>query len=282
MSIEVDLHLHTVESDGRLTPEELVSLVASAGIRVMAVTDHDTTFAIERAQEAARHFPGLTVIPGVELSCDVLQGEVHLLVYYLDYHDQEFQKTLAGLRDGRIGRAKKMVEKLAALGVPVPWERVLELADGGSVGRPHIAQAMMEAGYISTPQEAFAKYIGRTGPAYAEREKLTPVEAVKLARQVQGQPVLAHPAEIEDLERLLDEMKAAGLVGIEVYYASYDESTTARLAALARRFELVPCGGSDYHGLGYVGEVKPGLVGPPKESAERLAALAKAESRTAR
>ena len=274
MSIEVDFHLHTTESDGRLTPEELVELVASSGVRIMAVTDHDSTFAIERAQTAASRYPNLVVIPGLEISADVPRGEVHLLVYYPEYHEEAFQQTLEKLRQGRVGRSRKMVEKLAAMGMPIPWERVLELANGGSIGRPHLAQAMMERGYISTLQEAFQKYIGRTGPAYVEREKLTPVDAIRLSRKVHGLPVLAHPADIEGLEDLLKELKPEGLVGMEVYYHGYDTTTFERLASLAQKFDLIPCGGSDYHGLGYSGEAMPGSVGPPWESADRLTALA--------
>lgn len=270
----VDLHLHTTCSDGRLTPAQLVELMAKRGLQVVAVTDHDSTEGLAQALEAGKRFPHLSIIPGVELSTDIPGTEIHVLGYFIRYSDEGFQQTLSEFRDGRVGRAQEMVSKLAALGVPVEWKRVLELADGGSVGRPHIAQAMVEKGYITYPQEAFVHYIGRNGPAYAERRKVTPTEAVSLIRKVGGLPVLAHPREVDNVESLLPELKAAGLVGMEVYYGTYTPSQVETLAALAAREGLVPCGGSDYHALGTPGEAEPGTVGPPLEIAQRLYALA--------
>ena len=156
---EVDLHLHTTCSDGRLTPRELIELLASRGLKIVAITDHDTTEGIEPALEAARAFPRLTVIPGIELSTDIPGDEIHLLGYFIDYKDQEFQETLSRFREGREGRAREMVEKLNAMGVHVTWDRVEEIANGASIGRPHIAQAMVEKGYVSQPQDAFVNYI---------------------------------------------------------------------------------------------------------------------------
>jgi hypothetical protein len=269
----VDLHLHTTCSDGRLTPAQLVELLAGRGLQVVAITDHDSTEGLAPALEAAKRFPHLSIIPGIELSTDIPGNEVHVLGYFIRYSDAGFQETLREFRDGRVDRAREMVSKLAALGVSVEWERVLELANGGSVGRPHVAQAMVEKGYITYPQEAFTQYIGRNGPAYAERSKLTPAEAVSLIRSVGGLPVLAHPREVDNVESLLPELKAAGLVGMEVYYGTYTPSEVQALAALAAREALIPCGGSDYHALGTPGEAQPGTVGPPLESAERLYTL---------
>jgi len=161
-----DLHLHTTASDGRLTPTELVQRAAKAGLKVIAITDHDTVDGIPEALAAAKAFPSLTVIPGVELSTDVTGGEVHVLGYFIDYHSQLLREKLALMRDSRETRARKMVEKLGKMGMPLRWERVLELAGEGSIGRPHIAQAMLEAGYIASMKEAFLLYISRTGPAY--------------------------------------------------------------------------------------------------------------------
>ena len=276
---EVDLHLHTTESDGRLTPAELIALVAQRGLKVAAVTDHDITDGIEPAWDAARAYPQLTVIPGIELSTDIPGNEIHILGYYIDYKDQDFQVMLERFRDSRVGRAREMVQRLGALGLPVEWERVKEIAGQGSIGRPHIAQAMVEKGYISLPHEAFDTYIGRNGPAYAEREKQTPEEAVQLVVRVGGIPVLAHPAQIEGLDQTLESLKAAGLQGMEVHYAEYDESTIARLAEVAQRHNLLPCGGSDYHALGTPGEHLPGELGPPMEVADRLRVLALARTR---
>ena len=275
---QVDLHLHTTFSDGRLTPRQLVELVGQRDLKVIAVSDHDSTEGLPQALEAARNFPDLTIIPGVELSTDIPGNEIHVLGYFIRYSDPAFQQTLREFRMGRVERAREMVSKLDGLGVHVEWERVLELADGGSVGRPHIAQAMVEKGYITFPQEAFEKYIGRNGPAYAERPKLTPADAVRLIKGVGGLPVLAHPREVGDLESVLPEMEEAGLVGMEVYYGTYTPSEVKSLAAIAARDGLVPCGGSDYHALGTPGEVEPGRVGPALEIAEKLFALAGAKA----
>lgn len=276
---EVDLHLHTTESDGRLTPAEMVALVAHRGLRVVAITDHDITDGLEPAWEAARAYPQLTLIPGVELSTDIPGSEVHILGYYIDHADPGFRSMLERFRESRVGRAQEMVRRLMALGLPVEWQRVEEIAGHGTIGRPHIAQAMVERGYVSLLQEAFEKYIGRNGPAYAEREKLTPVEAVQLIVQVGGVAVLAHPAQIEDLDRMLESLEAAGLEGMEVYYAEYDARTIGRLAEVAQRHNLLPTGGSDYHAFGTVREPLPGEAGPPMEVVERLRNLAAARAR---
>jgi predicted metal-dependent phosphoesterase TrpH len=270
---KVDLHLHTTCSDGRLTPTQMVELVSERGLQVVAITDHDTTEGLAMVFEVAKRFPQLSIIPGIELSTDIPGNEIHVLGYFIRYSDAGFQQTLREFRDGRVGRAREMVDKLAALGLPVDWDRVLELALG-AVGRPHIAQAMVEKGYITYPQEAFTKYLGRNGLAYAEREKLTPEQAVRLITGVAGIPVLAHPREVDNVEPLLPELKAAGLVGIEVHYGTYSPSEVKKFAAMANRHGLIPCGGSDYHALGTPGEVEPGSVGPPLETAERLYALA--------
>jgi predicted metal-dependent phosphoesterase TrpH len=176
--VRVDLHLHTTASDGQLSPAEIVHLAAELGLSIIAITDHDSVEGVEPALAAADDFPGLLVIPGVELSTDIPGGEVHILGYFIDHRDQGLKRSLESLRNSRRERARKIVAKLAQLNIDVDWQRVLELAAGASVGRPHIAQAMMERGYISSLREAFSKYIGRNGPAYVEREKLTPPQAV--------------------------------------------------------------------------------------------------------
>jgi|SRR3990172_1571815 len=269
-----DLHLHTTASDGRLTPTELVQRAAKAGLKVIAITDHDTVDGIPEALAAAKAFPSLTVIPGVELSTDVTGGEVHVLGYFIDYHSQLLREKLALMRDSRETRARKMVEKLGKMGMPLRWERVLELAGEGSIGRPHIAQAMLEAGYIASMKEAFLLYISRTGPAYVEREKLTPAEAADLVVKVGGLPVLAHPMDISSLEGMLAELKPAGLVGMEVYYADYGPETVEQLLGIAERWGLIPCGGSDFHGIEGGAGAEIGSILVPLESAKRLMALA--------
>ncbi len=270
---EVDLHLHTTYSDGRLTPTQLVELVAARGVRVAAVTDHDSTEGVAEAIEAAARFPQLTVIPGVELSTDIPGNEIHMLGYFFRYEDADFQQTLRSFRDGRVDRAREMVDKLAALGLPVDWERVCELAQG-AVGRPHIAQAMVEMGYITHPQEAFTHYLGRNGLAYAEREKMTPVEAVQYILGAGGVAALAHPHVVDNVESLLPELVEAGMVGMEVHYGEYTPAQVAAFGAMAERHGLLSCGGSDYHAFGTPGEAMPGDAGPPLAIVDRLRARA--------
>lgn len=279
MKILVDLHLHTTLSDGRLTPTQLVDLCAKRGLQVIAITDHDSTEGLKEAMQAVKTYPQMRLIPGIELSTDIPGNEVHLLGYFIDYHNADFQRTLQRFREGRQDRGREMVEKLAKMGIHVLWERVKELSAGGAIGRPHIAQAMLEKGYISQPQEAFTLYIGRNGPAYVEREKHTPIEAVKMVLKVGGLPVLAHPMEVDDREKILPELKEAGLVGMDVFYGYYTPDQVKYLQDLARKWNLVPCGGSDYHALGTPGEPEPGQVGPPMESAEALFEMAARKSR---
>ena len=270
---EVDLHLHTTRSDGGLTPTQLVELLAKNGVKIAAITDHDSTNGLDEAFAAAEAHPELTIIAGTEISADVKDGEVHVLTYFVDKDDPDFQGTLERFREGRLARGEGMVSKLAGLGMPLAWERVLELAGDASVGRPHVAQALLEKGYVQSRQEAFTKYIGRDGPAYVEREKLTPEEAVEMAVKNGALPVLAHPTWVNNVEEWLPKLKEAGLVGMEVFYGKYTPDEVTTLLNLTERFDLVPCGGSDYHATGADGEALPGQVGPPMSSFERLRAL---------
>ena len=277
--VEVDLHLHTTFSDGTLTPTELVDLCARRGLKVISISDHDSTEGMEEALEAASRYPGMTVIPGVELSTDVPGSEIHVLGYFVDHRDPQLQQVLEGFREGRVDRGRRMVQKLNDLGLDISWERVLELSDGGAVGRPHMAQALVEAGYIQYPREAFERYIGRDGPAYVGRPRLTPTDAVRLLLENGALPVMAHPTfhksepgitETEGLRRTLGELKEAGLVGMEVHYGSYTDEEVARLSMLAEEFDLIACGGSDYHASGNPDEPEPGTVGPPMATVEAL------------
>ena len=217
MGALVDLHLHTTASDGRLSPTELIRLVASQGLEQVSISDHDTTEGLAEAYRAAEEFPGLRIIPGIELSTDVPGDEIHMLGYFIHYEDQQFQEVLRSFRVGRLERGRLIVEKLATLGVYVKWGRVLEIAGDGAVGRPHIALAMVEKGYCKEPREAFPQYLGRNGLAYVERKKMTPAEAVQMLSSVGGAPVLAHPAYLSDMELRIAELKPVGLVGMEDY-----------------------------------------------------------------
>ncbi|MFA5055524.1 MAG: PHP domain-containing protein [Dehalococcoidia bacterium] len=273
MSKRVDLHLHTTYSDGRLTPGELIQIAAEQGIGVIAITDHDTINGIEPALAAAECFPYVTVIPGVEINTDVDQGEVHILGYFLDYKNKPLLKTLESLRNSRKVRAQKMLDKLDGLGIHIEWERILEMADGGSVGRPHIAQALFEGQHVDTLQDAFERYIGRKGPAYAERDRLSPREAVELIAKASGMPVIAHPASIKDLEEMIVDLKQSGLVGIEAYYDNYDKNTVERLSGLAAKYDLIATGGSDFHGFEDDHETPLGEARVPYECFQHLMEL---------
>jgi predicted metal-dependent phosphoesterase TrpH len=271
---QVDLHIHSSTSDGRLSPEEVVRESARRGLAVIALTDHDAVSGLAPALAAAKAFPGLRVVPGVELSTDAAQGEVHILGYFIDYNDGELVARLERMRNSRLERAQAMIAKLRDLGVNIDWSRVQEIAGKGSVGRPHLAQAMLEKGYIASFKEAFTSYIGRGGPAYVERRKLTPAAAVELVLRARGLPVLAHPLTVSDPEALVIKLKAVGLVGIEAYYKDYGADEVGKLLVLAERYNLVATGGSDYHGLDAEIEIMIGGVPVPLSAAEHLIALA--------
>ena len=271
MISRVDLHLHTTASDGQFSPSELVAMALERNLIAIAITDHDTTAGIDEALEAARG-TGLEVIPGVEISCDVPHEEVHLLGYYFDHRHPALRGKLRAMRDARLQRAKGMLARLAALGFPLPWEVVAELAGDGSVGRPHIARAMVRMGYVASTDEAFVLYIGRNGPAYVERYKISPLDAVSLIKAARGLPVLAHPLKVT---HFLPDLVERGLAGLEVYYNGYSDEDIRGLADLARKFDLIPTGGSDFHGPGVVDTVEMGGVWVPVESVERLRSLAK-------
>lgn len=271
--MKVDLHIHTTASDGRLTSEEVVRVAAKKGLSVIAITDHDSVDGIAAALAAAESFPPLRVIPGVEINTDIPNGEVHILGYFIDYKNEGLKRALETLRHSREIRARKMIAKLGELGIEVEWQRVQELAGGGSVGRPHIARAMFEQGYVPSLQKAFTKYIGRQGPAYAKRERLSPEEAVKLVVKAGGLPVMAHPANIDGFEEVLIQLRDVGLVGLEAYYNGYGRKTIQRLVELANKYGLLTSGGSDFHGLAD-DETPIGGIDVPLDCARRLIALA--------
>jgi hypothetical protein len=270
----VDLHVHSTASDGKLIPEAIVRKAAELGLRVISLTDHDSIAGIVPALKAVKAFPGLTFIPGVEISTDLADGEAHILGYFIDYTDPALEKSLEKFRDSRFGRGRGMVEKLAALGIDIDWSRVQEIAGDGAIGRPHIARAMLEKGYITTFEEAFDKYIGHGGPAYVEREKMTPEEAVALIVRSKGLPVLAHPFTVKDPEAMVRQLKPAGLVGIEAYYKDNTAAETEATLKLAKKYGLIPTGGTDYHGIGDSSEVRLGGVEVPMAAAQRLIAAA--------
>jgi len=275
MVSRVDLHLHTTVSDGALRPEELVRAASIAGIQVMAVTDHDSVDGIRDAERAASDL-SIQVIPGIEVSASLDGDDVHVLGYFLDQGDRVLREALSRLQEGRVAQARSMVERLAELGWPLDWDRVMAIAQGGSIGRPHIARALIERGYVGSVNEAFSRFLRRGGPGYVEGQKLLPQEAVSLIKGAGGVPSLAHPIIVGandyrlDLDRLLPVMVEAGLDGIEAYYKGYTPEVTGFLFGLASRYRLVPTGGSDFHGGGVVADAELGAVEVPWETVERL------------
>jgi len=272
MVSRVDLHLHSTASDGVLSPAEVVRKAGYLKLKYMALTDHDTVDGIAEALAEAEKFPGLTVIPGVEMSTDVAAGDVHILGYFIDWQDPELRRRLTIMRASREDRGQAIVERLAELGMPLDWERVKEVAGDAVIGRPHIAQAMLEKGYIGYIGEAFDKYISRGGPGYVERIKLAPAEAVALIKSAGGVPVMAHPLTLPDYEKLIEELVPAGLAGIEVFYSSFKDWEIERLKRLAERLSLVATGGTDYHGLDPATEMMIGGQPVPIAAVEGLLA----------
>lgn len=249
MSGKIDLHLHSTASDGVYSPAEVVRMAAERGLEYIALTDHDSVAGIAEALAEAEKYPCLTVIPGVEISTDIAAGDVHILGYFVDWRNTGFVQKLSGMRDSREERGQAIIVKLAELGMPLEWSRVKEIAGDAVIGRPHITQAMLEKGYISSFAEAFDKYIGRNGPAYAERIKLNPAEAVTLIQSAGGLAVMAHPFTLPEAEPLIHSLVPVGLAGIETYYASYGDYEIEKLRRLAQNLDLVATGGTDFHGL---------------------------------
>ena len=265
----VDLHIHSTASDGKLSPSEIVRKSAANGMKVIAICDHDTVDGISEALAAASSVPGIRVIPGIEISTDVPQGEIHILGYFINYNDKDFLAALSGMQNSRVNRARKMVTKLEGLGVKIDWSRVLEIAGESTIGRPHIAQALIEKGYIKDFREAFEKYIGHGGPAYVERDKMTPAQAVSLIVGSGGLPVFAHPVTFIGYESMTLELLPFGLAGMEVFYKNSPPEEVARTRGIAQKLGLIPTGGSDFHGI-EAGEVGIGDVDVPLSSAEKL------------
>jgi hypothetical protein len=243
----VDLHTHTTASDGTFTPRELVREGAQRGLRVLAVTDHDSTEGLADALDEASNHPPLQIVPGIEINCDVEGAEIHILGYCLDYEEAWFQEFCTRQREERRARVHRITDRLAALGLPVDPEEVLALVREGSAGRPHVAQAMVRRGYVKSVRDAFDKYLAAGKPAHVARKKLVPADAVRLIRRAHGVPVFAHPG-LAQRDEMIPELIAAGLMGIECYYGEHSAGQTASYVQMCRDHGLVATGGSDFHG----------------------------------
>jgi len=267
-----DLHIHTTASDGASTPEEVVRMAARVKLRAIAITDHDTMEGIAAARQEA-DLRQLEIIEGVELSTEHEGSEVHVLAYCIDLANADFKEHLNLFRNARLLRAEKMVDKLRKMGIMIDFASVLELAGPGSVGRPHIAQAMLAAGVINSIAEAFEYYIGVGKPAYEPRFKYNPVAMVKLIRELGGVPVLAHPG-ISCNETMVLTLIKEGLQGLEVYHPQHTRDMIKYYLDLCRKFNLLATGGSDFHGVGATGHGKLGEAVAPYEAVVELRNLA--------
>jgi predicted metal-dependent phosphoesterase TrpH len=244
-----DLHTHSLRSDGVLEPAALVRVAAERGVETIALSDHDTLAGVEEAIAAGERI-GVRVIPAIELNTESRWGDVHVLGYFLDLSDRALEERLRWLRDNRGRRIELMVANLNRLGHPISLDRVMEIAQGGALGRPHVAQALAEAGHVRSYDEAFDTLISKDSPAYVERVGLTPSEAVRLVVAHGGTASLAHPGTVNGLRELLPALVSDGLRGMEVYHPEHSAAWTAELRAMADAFELITTGGSDFHGRG--------------------------------
>ena len=245
----IDLHAHTTASDGTFTAAELVREAVQRGLRVLAITDHDSTEAVGPALAAAREHPPLEIVPGIEINTEVKGAEVHVLGYFLDHAAEWLRETLREFREERAARVHRIAERLAELGLPIDPAEVLALVQEGSAGRPHVAQVMVRKGYVASVKEAFDRYLRAGGPAYVSHRKLTVQGACELIHRAGGVAVMAHPAFQDDSEALIRELAAERLLdGVECYYAEHTPEQTARFLGLCRELGLVTTGGSDFHG----------------------------------
>jgi predicted metal-dependent phosphoesterase TrpH len=276
----IDLHLHTNHSDGSLRPSDVLALAKQAHVTALAITDHDITSGIPEAMAAGQEL-GIEVIPGVEVSSFDGRSELHILGYYVECANASFSSRLAALRASRHRRNPLIIERLRAAGLDVTYDEVRALAKTEAVGRPHIAQLLMQKKYVSSAKEAFDRYLAEGKTAYVARELPTPAEAIRWIREAKGVAVLAHPTWVKDtgdgLRSCVTALKEAGLGGVEVHYSTHSRSQTAGYLELAQRLGLLVTGGSDFHGItkpevevGYGrGDLKvnPSLLEPLKAAA---------------
>lgn len=279
----IDLHLHTTHSDGSLRPSDVLALAKQANVSALAITDHDITTGIPEALAAGQAL-GIEVIPGVEISSFDGTSELHILGYFVQWDEPDFNRRLAQLRESRHRRNPLIIQRLREAGLNVTYDEVRALAGTESVGRPHIAQLLMQKKYVTSAKEAFDRYLADGRAAYVARELPSPVEAIKWINDGKGVAVLAHPTWIkqsgEGLGACVTALKEAGLGGVEVHYSTHTKSQTSRYLELARRLDLLITGGSDFHGITKpdidVGigrgnlKVNPRLLAPLKDAAARL------------
>lgn len=261
----VDLHTHSTASDGTLAPEGVIEAAKRCGLTALALTDHDTIDGVHVARSEGDRL-GVRVIAGVELSAFQDEHEVHLLALHLT-HLEALEKRLSELRASRYTRAQKIVEKLNSLGIPLTLDEVLQQANGGAVGRPHVARALIARGVVHDFRDAFVKYLGNAGSAFVAKEHFSIEDAIAIAHEAGALAIWAHPGDGGRRERL-EPLIAAGLDGLEIKHPSHSSEDIKRLQALADFFNLVPSGGSDWHGAPD-GSRRLGIMNVPIEWLER-------------
>lgn len=270
----VDLHLHSTASDGTLSPTEIVSKAHEMGLTAIALTDHDSLAGIPEAVDAALKF-SLTFIPGLEMSSEYGDRDIHILGYFIDYTQAHLAETLAGLRVARVNRGRIMVERLADLGLEIDFAEVEKYAHGGAMGRPHVAQVLVKQGLADDISDAFARFIGRGGPAYVSKHVLTTLQIINLIHQAGGVAALAHPGPSRVDEPLLRVLKDGGLDAVEVWHTDHAPEQTRYFKQLAFEFDLMVTGGSDCHGFAKSRGFVLGSLGVPDQIIEPLRAKAK-------
>lgn len=263
----VDLHLHSTHSDGSHAPAELVPMALAAGVSAIALTDHDEVSGLPELRRAAAG-TGLEIVAGVELSASSEKSDLHILGYFMDDENPEFRAALALFREGRRQRVGLIVEKLNALGLGLTVDDVLRQAGGASLGRPHVAQALLEQGHVDTFDDAFRYYLGHHAPAFVAKPRLPPERAIELIRRAGGVAVFAHPG-TANRDELIPRLVAAGLVGIEIWHPKHTQAQVGHYRRIAERHALVPSGGSDFHGAS-LGPFKIGISRVPAGALEAL------------
>lgn len=246
-----------------------MALAAKHGVKILAVTDHDSTDGLAEARTAAAAYPGMTIVPGIEINCDVDGAEIHVLGYFVDLEAAWFQEFLREQRAERRARVHRVLAKLADLGMFVDADEVFALVKEGSAGRPHIAQAMVHRGYVRSVREAFDRFLHNGGPAAAPRRKLAPEQAVAIIRKARGVPVIAHPG-LANRDAMIPSLVDAGLAGIETFYPEHSAGQTRTYLELCERHGLVATGGSDFHGPAVGNSPRPGAQTVPQTAWERL------------
>lgn len=276
--MQADLHVHTTASDGTESPEEVVARAAAIGLGALGIADHDTLDGIQPAIDQGRSL-GLEVLPAVELGTEYRGIEIHMLGYMIDINSRDLLDELAFFRQTRMERVTRMIGRLNRLGFSITLNRVLEIAGHGSVGRPHIARAMVESGLVESVEGAFERYIGEGRPGFEPRFKYTPAQAIRIIRLAGGVPVLAHPG-LAEADYLIPALIPEGLQGIEVYHPSQTPQVSSHYLDLCRRCGLLATGGSDYHGPESKKQNRLGSVTVPYGVVDQIKSLARKNRKT--